>query len=113
MKCVGVENGDIVFFGVDKVKVVNDVMGVLCIKVGYDLKMLICEWVLFWVVDFLMFEEIDDGKWIFVYYLFILFKLSVEDVKNNLGVVFFVVYDMVLNGIEIGGGLLCIYNLEM
>lgn len=111
--CVGVVDGDIVFFGVDKVKIVCDVLGVLCIKVGYDFKLFIWEWVFMWVVDFLMFEENDDGLLFVLYYLFILFKCILVEFEVNLGVVFFCVYDMVFNGIELGGGFICIYDKFM
>ena len=113
LKRVGAENGDIVFFGADKAKVVNDAMGALRIKVGHDLKMSTCEWAPLWVVDFPMFEETDDGKWTSVHHPFTLPKSSVEDVKNNPGAALSVAYDMVLNGTEIGGGSLRIHNLEM
>jgi len=113
LKRVGAENGDIVFFGADKAKVVNDAMGALRIKIGHDMNMATCEWAPLWVVDFPMFEETDDGKWTSVHHPFTLPKSSVEEVKNNPGQALSVAYDMVLNGTEIGGGSLRIYTLEM
>ncbi|WLF82994.1 aspartate--tRNA ligase [Moraxella sp. ZY210820] len=110
---VGAENGDIVFFGADKAKIVNDAMGALRVKIGHDLNMVICEWAPLWIVDFPMFEETDDGKWTSVHHPFTLPKSSVEEVKNNPGEALSVAYDMVLNGTEIGGGSLRIYTLEM
>ena len=110
---VGAENGDIVFFGADKAKVVNDAMGALRVKIGHDMKLSTKEWAPLWVVDFPMFEETDDGKWTSVHHPFTLPKSSVEDVKNNPGQALSVAYDMVLNGTEIGGGSLRIYTLEM
>lgn len=110
---VGAENGDIVFFGADKAKVVNDAMGALRVKIGHDLKLATCEWAPLWVVDFPMFEETDDGKWTSVHHPFTLPKSSVEDVKANPGEALSVAYDMVLNGTEVGGGSLRIYTLEM
>ncbi|WEH88069.1 aspartate--tRNA ligase [Acinetobacter soli] len=110
---VGAENGDIVFFGADKAKVVNDAMGALRVKIGHDLKLTTCEWAPLWVVDFPMFEETDDGKWTSVHHPFTLPKSSVEDVKANPGEALSVAYDMVLNGTEVGGGSLRIYTLEM
>ncbi|MFY0022183.1 GAD domain-containing protein, partial [Acinetobacter baumannii] len=47
---VGAENGDIVFFGADKAKVVNDAMGALRVKIGHDLNLATCEWAPLWVV---------------------------------------------------------------
>ncbi|MFV5391850.1 aspartate--tRNA ligase [Acinetobacter towneri] len=113
LKRVGAENGDIVFFGADKAKVVNDAMGALRVKIGHDLNLATCEWAPLWVVDFPMFEETDDGKWTSVHHPFTLPKSSVEDVKSNPGEALSVAYDMVLNGTEIGGGSLRIYTLEM
>ncbi len=113
LKRVGAENGDIVFFGADKAKVVNDAMGALRVKIGHDLNLSTCEWAPLWVVDFPMFEETDDGKWTSVHHPFTLPKSSVEEVKNNPGEALSVAYDMVLNGTEIGGGSLRIYTLEM
>ena len=109
----GAQNGDLIFFGADKAKVVNDAMGALRIKVGHDLKMATCEWAPMWVVDFPMFEEIDDGQWTSVHHPFTLPKGSVEEMKNNPGAALSVAYDMVLNGTEVGGGSLRIYTLEM
>ncbi|MBF7682341.1 aspartate--tRNA ligase [Acinetobacter sp. B5B] len=110
---VGAQNGDIVFFGADKAKVVNDALGALRVKIGHDLKLSTCEWAPLWVVDFPMFEETDDGKWTSVHHPFTLPKSSVEDVKNNPGEALSVAYDMVLNGTEIGGGSLRIHTLDM
>ncbi len=110
---VGAENGDIVFFGADKAKIVNDAMGALRVKIGHDLNLATCEWSPLWVVDFPMFEETDDGKWTSVHHPFTLPKSSVEEVKANPGAALSVAYDMVLNGTEIGGGSLRIYTLEM
>ena len=113
LKRVGAENGDIVFFGADKAKVVNDAMGALRVKIGHDLNLATCEWAPLWVVDFPMFEETDDGKWTSVHHPFTLPKSSVEDVKSNPGEALSVAYDMVLNGTEIGGGSLRINTLDM
>ncbi|MCL1622850.1 aspartate--tRNA ligase [Moraxella sp. Tifton1] len=109
----GAQSGDIIFFGADKAKVVNDAMGALRVKLGHDLNMLTQEWAPLWVVDFPMFEETDDGKWTSVHHPFTLPKSSVEEVKSNPGEALSVAYDMVLNGTEIGGGSLRIYTLEM
>ncbi|WFF37850.1 aspartate--tRNA ligase [Moraxella nasibovis] len=113
IKRTGAQSGDIIFFGADKAKVVNDAMGALRVKLGHDLNLLTSEWAPLWVVDFPMFEETDDGKWTSVHHPFTLPKSSVEEVKSNPGEALSVAYDMVLNGTEIGGGSLRIYTLEM
>ncbi|WP_323842852.1 aspartate--tRNA ligase [Moraxella sp. Pampa] len=113
IKRTDAESGDIIFFGADKAKVVNDAMGALRVKLGHDLNLLTQQWAPLWVVDFPMFEETDDGKWTSVHHPFTLPKSSVEEVKSNPGQALSVAYDMVLNGTEIGGGSLRIYTLEM
>ena len=109
----GAQNGDLIFFGADKAKIVNDAMGALRIKVGHDLNMATCEWAPLWVVDFPMFEELDDGKWTSVHHPFTLPKGTVEEMKANPAGALSVAYDMVLNGTELGGGSLRIYTLDM
>jgi aspartyl-tRNA synthetase len=58
----GATTGDILFFGADKAKIVNEALGALRVKVGIDLDMLQCEWAPMWVVDFPMFEYDDKEK---------------------------------------------------
>lgn len=109
----GAGNGDLIFFGADKARVVNDALGALRVKVGNDQKLLTCEWAPLWVVDFPMFEEISDGQWTSVHHPFTLPKCDVETLNTNPGEAISVAYDMVLNGTELGGGSLRIYNLDM
>ena len=109
----GAQNGDLIFFGADKAKVVNDAMGALRVKLGHDLNLLTCEWAPLWVVDFPMFEETDNGQWTSVHHPFTMPHGTVEDLKNNPAQATSVAYDMVLNGTEIGGGSLRIYNPDM
>ena len=109
----GAGNGDLIFFGADKARVVNDALGALRVKVGNDQKLLTCEWAPLWVVDFPMFEEVSDGQWTSVHHPFTLPKCDVETLKTNPGDAISVAYDMVLNGTELGGGSLRIYNLDM
>lgn len=107
------QNGDLIFFGADKAKVVNDAMGALRVKIGLDLNLLTCQWAPLWVVDFPMFEETDDGKWTSVHHPFTRPKGTVEEMKNSPETALSIAYDMVLNGTEIGGGSLRINTLEM
>lgn len=112
---VGVGNGDIVFFGVGGYNKVFDFMGVLCLKVGKDFDLVVVGWVLLWVIDFLMFEYDDEVQcYVVLYYFFIV--LVVDDIVDlcvNVKMVVLCGYDMVFNGNEIGGGLICIYCLDM
>lgn len=109
----GAQDGDIIFFGADKAKIVNDAMGALRVKIGLDMNMETCEWAPLWVVDFPMFEETDDGKWTSMHHPFTMPKGSVEELKNNPESALSIAYDMVLNGTEIGGGSLRINTVEM
>jgi aspartyl-tRNA synthetase len=109
----GAQNGDLIFFGADKAKVVNDAMGALRVKLGHDLNLLTCEWAPLWVVDFPMFEEVGEGQWTSVHHPFTMPHGTVEELKNNPAQATSVAYDMVLNGTEVGGGSLRIYNPDM
>lgn len=113
LKRVNAQNGDIVFFGADKAKIVNDAMGALRVKIGHDLKLATCEWAPLWVVDFPMFEESDNGSWTSVHHPFTRPKCSVDEMKNDPANALSIAYDMVLNGTEIGGGSLRINTLDM
>ena len=109
----GAENGDLIFFGADKAKIVNDAMGALRQKVGLDMDMTTCQWAPLWVTDFPMFEETDDGKWTSMHHPFTKPKGSVAELKESPETALSIAYDMVLNGTEIGGGSLRINTVEM
>ena len=113
IKRTNTQNGDLIFFGADKAKVVNDAMGALRVKIGLDLGLTTCEWAPLWVVDFPMFEETDDGKWTSMHHPFTMPKGSVEDIKNDPASALSIAYDMVLNGTEIGGGSIRINTPDM
>ena len=107
------KDGDIIFFGADKAKIVNDAMGALRQKIGLDMDMTTCEWAPLWVTDFPMFEETDDGKWTSMHHPFTKPKDSVAALKTNPADALSIAYDMVLNGTEIGGGSLRINTYDM
>ena len=106
-------DGDIIFFGADKKKIVADAMGALRIKVGHDLNMLGREWAPLWVVDFPMFEENDDGSLTSCHHPFTAPLCSVEALAQNPAAALSNAYDMVLNGTELGGGSIRIHNRDM
>jgi aspartyl-tRNA synthetase len=112
LKRVNAETGDIVFFGADKRKVVDDAMGALRSKLGHDLKLIKSDWAPAWVVDFPMFEMVE-GKWHALHHPFTATSASVEEMKANPGECNSRAYDMVLNGFEIGGGSIRIHDIEM
>jgi len=109
------EDGDLIFFGADTAKVVNDAIGALRIKVGHDLKLAKTGWHPLWVVDFPMFEWDPEGKrWAALHHPFTSPREDDAaalraDPRNALSKG----YDMVLNGSEIGGGSVRIHRQEM
>ncbi|WP_299982642.1 aspartate--tRNA ligase [uncultured Pseudoteredinibacter sp.] len=112
MERTGAKNGDIVFFGADKAKVVSEALGALRCKLGEDLNLYTSEWAPLWVVDFPMFEEIEGG-WTALHHPFTAPSCSPEELKANPGAALSQAYDMVLNGTELGGGSVRIHQQDM
>jgi aspartyl-tRNA synthetase len=110
---VGAVDGDIVFFGADKFKIVSEALGALRIKLGHDLNLLTCEWAPMWVVDFPMFEENEDGSFTALHHPFTAPKCTPEELEANPATALSRAYDMVLNGTELGGGSIRIHRKEM
>ncbi|MDH1265809.1 aspartate--tRNA ligase [Pseudomonas sp. GD03944] len=110
---VGAVDGDIVFFGADRAKVVNDALGALRIKLGHDLNLLTAEWAPLWVVDFPMFEENDDGSLTAMHHPFTSPKCSPAELEANPAAALSRAYDLVLNGTELGGGSIRIHDKAM
>jgi len=115
MQRVAAENGDIVFFGADKAKVVNDSLAALRVQIGTDLDLLESEWAPMWVVDFPMFERDEDsGRWTSLHHPFTAPKVDeIDELSKNPGNVLSRAYDMVLNGTEIGGGSIRIHQVDV
>ncbi|MRI35325.1 aspartate--tRNA ligase [Endozoicomonas sp. OPT23] len=113
MERLGAENGDIVFFGADREKVVNEALGALRCKIGADLNLYTKEWAPLWIVDFPMFEETDDGKLTALHHPFTAPSCSPEELENNPVTALSRAYDMVINGYEVGGGSVRIHRQEM
>tara|TARA_R110002111_G_scaffold1001_5_gene7208 strand:- start:710 stop:2725 length:2016 start_codon:yes stop_codon:yes gene_type:complete len=110
---VGAVDGDLVFFGADKAKIVSEALGALRIKLGTDLELLTSEWAPLWVVDFPMFEENDDGSLSALHHPFTAPKCSPEELQAEPATALSRAYDMVLNGTELGGGSIRIHRKEM
>ena len=110
----GAQNGDIIFFGADRAKVVNDAIGALRIKIGHEKGLASGDWKPLWVVDFPMFEYDDEAKrWVACHHPFTAPKDGHEDyLSTNPGLCIAKAYDMVLNGWEIGGGSVRIHREE-
>ena len=107
------ENGDLIFFGADKEKVVSEALGALRCKLGEDLDLYVAEWAPLWVVDFPMFEENDDGSLTALHHPFTAPSCSPEELEKDPLAALSRAYDMVLNGTELGGGSIRIHNQEM
>lgn len=113
MKRTEAKNGDIVFFGADKSSVVSEALGALRCKVGEDLNLYTCEWAPLWVIDFPMFETTDSGALTPLHHPFTAPSCSVEELVANPAEALSRAYDMVLNGVELGGGSIRIHDQEM
>ncbi len=112
----GAQNGDIVFFGADKLKVVNEALGALRLKVGHDKGHVDGRaWAPLWVVDFPMFEHDEENdRWAALHHPFTAPKDGHEDLLNtNPGACLSKAYDMVLNGWEVGGGSVRIHKQDV
>ena len=116
----GACNGDLIFFGADKAKVVNDALGALRVKIGHsefgrEHGLFNDVWAPMWVVDFPMFEHDEEaGRWNAVHHPFTAPKDGHEDLMDtDPGACLSKAYDMVLNGWEIGGGSVRIHRAEV
>jgi aspartyl-tRNA synthetase len=116
----GAQSGDIVFFGADKAKVVNDAIGALRNRIGHSefgrrTGLMEGDWKPLWVVDFPMFEyDEEDARWVACHHPFTAPKDGHEDyLQTDPGKCLAKAYDMVLNGWEIGGGSVRIHREEV
>ena len=112
----GAQNGDIVFFGADKLKVVNEALGALRLKVGHDKGHVDGRaWAPLWVVDFPMFEHDEENdRWAALHHPFTAPKDGHEEMLvSNPGACLSKAYDMVLNGWEVGGGSVRIHKNDV
>jgi len=113
MERLGAQNGDIVFFGADTTKIVNEALGALRCKIGEDLSLYTCDWAPLWVVDFPMFETLSDGSLTAIHHPFTAPSCTPEELKANPETALSRAYDMVLNGTELGGGSIRIHKSDM
>ena len=116
----GAEDGDLIFFGADKAKVVNDAMGALRVKIGHSdfgkkAGLFDDVWSPLWVIDFPMFEYDEEAdRWTATHHPFTAPKDGHEDfLETDPSKAFAKAYDMVLNGWEIGGGSVRIHREEV
>jgi aspartyl-tRNA synthetase len=116
----GACNGDLIFFGADKTKVVNDALGALRVKIGHSEfgrshGLFEDRWAPLWVVDFPMFEHDEEAdRWVAVHHPFTAPKDGHENLMDtDPGACVAKAYDMVLNGWELGGGSVRIHRAEV
>ena len=108
-------SGDLIFFGADKTKIVNDALGSLRSKLGHDLNLLKDKWAPVWIIDFPMFEYNNEEKrWESLHHPFTSPNTDdIESIKKDPGGAISRAYDLVMNGIELGGGSIRIHDAEM
>ena len=111
----GAKTGDLIFFGADKARVVNDALGALRVKVGEDRGLVADGWAPLWVVDFPMFEkDASNKRWTALHHPFTApSENNAEALLADPGNALSRAYDMVLNGSEIGGGSIRIHDQEL
>ncbi len=111
----GAADGDVVFFGADKARVVNDALGALRLRLGHDRGLTRAGWYPVWVVDFPMFEfDADSRRWQAMHHPFTAPKEEdIARVDLDPANAMARAYDMVLNGSEIGGGSIRIHREEV
>ncbi|MBS0610772.1 MAG: aspartate--tRNA ligase, partial [Proteobacteria bacterium] len=120
LKRTGAQDGDLLFFGADKAKIVNDSIGALRLKIGHSEfgkqnGLFENRWAPLWVVDFPMFEhDEEDNRWVAVHHPFTSPKDGHEDLMDtDPGKCIAKAYDMVLNGWELGGGSVRIHRADV
>ncbi|WP_190600864.1 aspartate--tRNA ligase [Candidatus Vesicomyidisocius sp. SY067_SCS001] len=107
------KTGDIIFFGADKTKIVNESLGNLREKIAKDLNLFDTKWAPIWVVDFPMFKINDNGSLNATHHPFTAPTVDKETLKQTTKTAFSRAYDLVINGSEVGGGSIRIHQVEM
>jgi len=111
----GATNGDLIFFGADSARIVNDALGALRVQLGHDLGLIQGDWAPLWVINFPMFEwDETEQRWNALHHPFTSPLVeSAEELRRNPGACLSRAYDMVLNGTEVGGGSVRIHRQGM
>ena len=113
LKQVGATKGDIIFFGAGPKKIVNDSLAALRVELGKDLNLLNKDWAPCWITDFPMFELNASGEITPLHHPFTSPKCTEEELKTDPLNCLSDAYDVVLNGLELGGGSVRIHDHEM
>ncbi len=104
------ENGDIVFFGADTYKIVSEALGALRCRIAADMDLYIADWAPIWIVDFPMFEVLEDGVLTPLHHPFTLPLSGLDELSREPSESLSVAYDIVINGYELGGGSIRIHD---
>jgi aspartyl-tRNA synthetase len=108
------KTGDLIFFGADKAKIVNEAMGALRVKIGLDRGLAEGDWKPLWLIDFPMFDWDDKNqRWNAIHHPFTAPSCSIEELEANPGKALSRAYDLILNGTELGGGSIRINHTDM
>ncbi len=113
LKQLGAKKGDIIFFGAGPKKIVNDSLGALRVELGKDLNLLDKDWAPCWITDFPMFELNASGEITPLHHPFTSPKCTEKELKADPLNCLSNAYDVVLNGLELGGGSVRIHEHEM
>ena len=120
LELTGAQDGELIFFGADKAKIVNDAIGALRVKIGHSDfgrkgGLFDEDWRPLWVVDFPMFEhDEDENRWNALHHPFTAPKAGHEEfISTAPGKAIAQAYDMVLNGWELGGGSVRIHRADV
>ena len=113
LSSLNVQNNDIIFFGAGKADVVNLSMSSLIKRLGEDLNLMNSSWAPCWIVDFPMFERNKENNLTSLHHPFTLPAVSIDELKKDPDNSLACAYDFVLNGYELGGGSLRVYEPSM
>lgn len=111
---VQAQNKDILFFAADDATIVNEAMGALRIKLAHDRQLITNDWQILWVVDWPAFEKNKEGGWQPLHHPFTApCVASIAELQRDPGRCLARAYDLVLNGVELGGGSIRIHSMEL
>lgn len=113
IELTGAQAGDIIFFGADKTKIVNEALGNLREQLAKDLDLYDKKWAPIWVVDFPMFDQNDDGSLSAIHHPFTAPTVDTKILEKTASTALSKAYDLVINGSEVGGGSIRIHQVEM
>ena len=113
LRTLDAKNNDIIFFGAGNAKIVNLSMSSLIKSIGEDMNLITSSWAPCWIIDFPMFERNKDNHLTSLHHPFTLPAVSVSELKEDPDNALACAYDFVLNGYELGGGSLRIYEPSM